>query len=86
MDISPNTTDSEDEELSNEELSSKIKLFCNLSTKNVNYSIIVLLLLLLLLSLSLSHRLIFVQLVILSYLSFVPKQSIRPRTRKNIFF
>lgn len=74
MDISPNISDSEDEELSNEELSSKIKLFCNLSSENVSYSITVPLLLLSFLLFSLSHKLIFVQLVILTYLNFVQKQ------------
>lgn len=76
MDISPNISDSEDEELSNEELSSKIKLFCNLSSENVSYSVTVILLLLLsFLLFSLSHKLIVVQLVILTYLNFVQKQS-----------
>lgn len=67
MDFSPYTAESEDEELSHEELSSKIKLFRNLYTENVSYNIIVLLLLLILLSLSLSHRLIYVRLIILSF-------------------
>lgn len=75
MNISPNATDSEDEELSNEELSRKIKSFCNLCMENVSYLIIlVLLLFIIIVLLFLSRRLISAYLFLLSYLCFIQKQ------------
>lgn len=75
MDISPNATDSEDEELSNEELSRKIKSFCNLCMENVSYPIILVsLLFIIIVLLFLSCKLTSAYLVLLSYLCFIQKQ------------
>lgn len=74
MNISPNASDSEDEGLSNEELSRKIQSFRNLCMENVSYPIVLVSLLIIVVLLFLSCRLISACLVLLSYLCFIQKQ------------